>query len=176
MDDYRGNKAACSSDTGGNIQIWHLNPDVLHLQRSVQLLWCGDNTWNTKWLTKRVQLNKANMSANFPSYKEHQWTAQWDAAIFIACSKQCPHYHGTQRPKSDLPIFWQKCLAYCAHFIELAYNEFSSFGLKMLILQWSLNWVCSFQFSLNYLLFSVTLSRFDYLSEVLHAIFWEVIY
>lgn len=130
VDDYRDNKAACSSDTCGNIQIWHLNQDVLHLQRSVRLLRYGNNAWNTKRPARKVQLNKANMSANVPGYKEPQWAAWWNAAVFSACTKQCSHYHGTQRPEQNLPMFWQKCLANCARFKELACNKFYPLGLR----------------------------------------------
>lgn len=102
MDDYTGNKAACSSDTGGNIKIWHLNQGVLHLQKSAQLLWCGDNAWNTKRPTRRVQLNKANLSGNFPGYKE--------MLLFLV-------------------LFQNNVLANCAHFMEFAWNKFYPLGL-----------------------------------------------
>lgn len=69
VDDYRGSKAACSSDTGGNIQIWHLNRDVLHLLWSVRLLRWSDNALNTKQATRRLQLDKASVSATLLCYK-----------------------------------------------------------------------------------------------------------
>lgn len=144
MDDYRGNKADCSSDTGGHIQIWHLNEDAFNLQKSVSLFWCGHNAWNTKRSAWRVQLNETNMSANFLGPKEHQWMVRFEAAVFTACSKQCSHYDGTQRPKQNLTMFWHKYLANCPPFIDFACNTLRPLGLRTIDFPLQLELKCVF--------------------------------